>query len=146
MTREEQGSAPHSWNTDPVSRVEEGVAELVVVEAKGCLGPAWQSRCQGTLTSDHRGTTSSIGFVVLERVAQYLGCCLISFATRTFLRCSSETEMTSSKIAVAIKADLHRLFCFSMCSAYISASRCSYGKETRIRVLVKVQPCVKNLQ
>ena len=41
MLRVEQVDTPYSWNTDPVSRVEEGVAEFVVVEAKGCLGPAW---------------------------------------------------------------------------------------------------------
>ncbi len=78
--------------------------------------------------------------------AQYLGCCLIPFATRTLLRCRSETEITSSKIAVAIKGDLHRLFCFSICSAYISASRSLQGKETRIGELVKMPACVGDLQ
>lgn len=47
--RLEQGSTPDSWDADPISRIEEGVAELVVLEAKGCLGPAWQSRYEGLL-------------------------------------------------------------------------------------------------
>jgi hypothetical protein len=51
------------------------------------------------------------------QTAYYLGCCMIVLAALTLLRCSTETETTISKIALAIKADLHRLLCLSMCRA-----------------------------